>query len=119
MEFVVVTFATARAVNVDGAARGQTGQRLRMQAGTHRFDLGLPLNYSPPSVMTPVRGTSAAAPMVIAFTAAGLQDGIASAAAPVKKRKRTAARKTVRKGTAQKGAARKAAAGARKRKKVR
>ena len=67
MEFVVVTFSGIRAVHVDGAPRGQTGQLLRLQAGTHNFDLGTPVNYTPASVMTPVRGTTAASPMVIAF----------------------------------------------------
>lgn len=67
MEFVVATFSTSRVVRIDGAPRGRTGQVLRMQAGTHNFDLGAPPNYTPSSVMTPVRGTTLAAPMVIAF----------------------------------------------------
>lgn len=67
MEFVVVTFSNTRSVNVDGAPRGQTEQLLRLQAGTHNFDLGTPLDYAPVNVMTPVRGTTAAAPMIIAF----------------------------------------------------
>lgn len=69
MEFVVVTFSTPRSVNVDGAPRGRTGQLLRLQAGTHNFDLGTPFDYAPASVTAPVRGTTAAAPLVIAFMA--------------------------------------------------
>lgn len=69
MEFVVVTFTNTRSVNIDGAPRGRTGQLLRLQAGTHNFDLGTPPDYAPANVMAPVRGTTATAPMIIAFRA--------------------------------------------------
>jgi hypothetical protein len=69
MEFVTVTFGRPRTVNVDGAARGQIGQILRLQTGTHDFDLGSPPDYTPSHVLTPVSGTTLASPMVIPFTA--------------------------------------------------
>ena len=71
MEFVIVTFPTRRGVNVDGAARGQTGRLLRLQAGTHIFDLGVPADYAPASQMLPVIGTSVANPLEVAFEQAG------------------------------------------------
>src|SRR5688500_16659432 len=102
MEFVIVTFSRQRTVNIDGAARAQTGQMVRVQAGTHSFDLGSPPDYTPSSVLTPVSGTAQASPMVIAFLplAAGVPGPFAAApraarraatrAKSAKKRARTA-----------------------------
>jgi hypothetical protein len=107
MEFVVVTFSNTRSVNVDGAPRGQTGQLLRLQAGTHNFDLGTPLDYAPVNVMTPVRGTTAAAPMVIAF----MPRATATRKKPARKsppRKRAKKRSPIRKAGGRKGAKKKA-----------
>jgi hypothetical protein len=67
MEFVIVTFPDPRAVNIDGAPRGQTGQLLRLGTGTHRFDLGTPLDYVPLTQMLAVIGTTEAAPLQIPF----------------------------------------------------
>ena len=109
MEFVVVTFSNTRSVNVDGAPRGQTGQLLRLQAGTHNFDLGTPLDYAPVNVMTPVRGTTAAAPMVIAF----MSRATATRKKPARKsppRKRAKKRSTTRKAGGRKRAKKKATA---------
>lgn len=108
MEFVVVTFSTARSVNVDGAPRGRTGQLLRLQAGTHNFDLGTPFDYAPANVMAPVRGTTAAAPLVVAFMprAGAMRRKTSAQKAPSRKgaEKTAAAAKTRRQKTARKTA---------------
>ena len=52
MEFVLVTFPRVRPVRMDGATQGHTGQMIAVQRGVHIFDLGLPLDYTPPSVQT-------------------------------------------------------------------
>jgi hypothetical protein len=70
MEFVIVRFPTERDVNVDGAAQGKTDQTLRLQAGTHSFDLDVPQDYKPASQTKRVIGTSKASPMEILFTRA-------------------------------------------------
>jgi hypothetical protein len=67
MEFVKVLFPSVRPVFVDGAQQGQTGKLLRLQAGTHRFDLGVPRDYTPPSRTLPIIGTSREQPMEVAF----------------------------------------------------
>ena len=103
MEFVVVTFSNTRGVNINGAPRGQTGQLLRLQAGTHNFDLGRPLDYTPSSVMTPVRGTTFAAPMIIAFlplTAAERRAARSMTATPPAAGRKKRARRSTRKETA-------------------
>ena len=104
MEFVIVNFSTSRTVNIDGAPRGRTGLLLRVQAGTHTFDLGAPPNYSPASVMTPVLGTTASSPMVIAFVP--LSDVAPSALAP---RAARAPRATARKRRTKRASAKKKA----------
>src|SRR5262245_45755146 len=70
MEFVIVKFPTERNVNVDGAAQGKTDQVLRLQAGTHSFDLDTPLDYKPANQTKRVIGTSKTSPMEIVFTRA-------------------------------------------------
>jgi hypothetical protein len=67
MEFARVTFPRVRGVNVDGAPMGQTGDLLRLQAGTHLFDLAGPLDYTPPSQTLPVVGTTPGDPLIVAF----------------------------------------------------
>jgi hypothetical protein len=68
MEFVDATFPTQRRVRVDGAVRGQTNQVIRVQAGTHSFDLDTPKDYTPSIVVTQIIGTTQASPMIITFT---------------------------------------------------
>ena len=91
MEFVTVTFSRQRGVNVDGALRGQTGQPLTLQTGTHNFDLGSPLDYTPANVLVPISGTTQASPMVIAFTP--LAAGPPSPFAPAPRATRPAAKR--------------------------
>jgi hypothetical protein len=70
MEFVLVTFPRVRPVRMDGATQGQTGQIIGVQRGVHIFDLGSPMDYTPPSVQTRVTNTTSAAPLVVAFESA-------------------------------------------------
>jgi hypothetical protein len=72
MEFVLVTFPTLRAVRLDGAQQGQTGQIIGVQRGTHLFDLGTPQDYAPPLVQTVVANTTQMQPLVIPFQPAAL-----------------------------------------------
>lgn len=72
MEFVLVTFPTLRAVRLDGAQQGQTGQIIGVQRGTHLFDLGTPQDYTPPLVQTVVANTTQMQPLVIPFQPAAL-----------------------------------------------
>jgi hypothetical protein len=67
MEFVKVTFPTNRFVYIDGEQGGSTNDVLRLEAGTHEFDLGNLKNYEPPSQTVEVEGTTVLDPMVIAF----------------------------------------------------
>jgi hypothetical protein len=72
MEFVLVTFPTLRAVRMDGAQQGQTGQIIGVQRGTHLFDLGSPQDYAPPRVQAVVASTTQMQPLVIPFQPAAL-----------------------------------------------
>jgi hypothetical protein len=73
MEFVMVVFPTKRSVNVDGVLTGNTNENLRMEAGTHRFDLGDPADYEPVSQEVVVQGTTVLRPMKVVFTKKGGQ----------------------------------------------
>lgn len=67
MEFVIVTYPTKRSVRVDGVVTGSTDDVLQMDSGTHKFDLGDPLDYEPDFLEVVVEGTSVLAPMRLAF----------------------------------------------------
>jgi hypothetical protein len=68
MEFVIVTLrGQNRAVFVDQQNQGVTGVRLSVPEGLHVFDLGIPLNYTPPFQEVDVRDTTPTEPMSIAF----------------------------------------------------
>jgi hypothetical protein len=68
MEYVKVTYPTNRPVNIDGKQNGSTNEVLRIDAGTHAFDLGNPVDYEPASQDATVTGTTVLLPMVVAFT---------------------------------------------------
>jgi hypothetical protein len=68
MEFAIVIFPTIRGVNVDDAPMGQTCDILRLQRGTHIFDLGFPENYSPKNQRITLTGTSFERPRAVVFT---------------------------------------------------
>lgn len=67
MEFVIVTFPTARAVRRDGRPFGRTGAKRRVETGHHRFDLGTAGDYTPAFDERNVIGTTFETPMIIPF----------------------------------------------------
>jgi PEGA domain-containing protein len=67
MEYVRVTFPTQRLVYINGEQSGSTNEVLRIEAGTHRFELGTLMNYRPASREVMVQDTSALEPLEIAF----------------------------------------------------
>jgi hypothetical protein len=67
MEYVTVTFPTSRFVYIDGEQGGRTNEVLRIEAGTHVFELGNLANYEPASLEVAVEGTTVLAPLVVAF----------------------------------------------------
>lgn len=67
MEHVRVTFPTDRLVYIDGEENGKTNEVLRVEAGTHVFELGNLANYRPASRKVMVKDTTALAPLEIAF----------------------------------------------------
>ncbi len=71
MEYVRVVYPTARPVYIDGAASGATNAVLRLDAGTHVFDLGVPADYEPVSQQVTVQGTTVLTPKAITFTQRG------------------------------------------------
>jgi hypothetical protein len=71
MEYVVVSFPTDRIVYIDGEQNGRTNKSLRVDAGSHEFDLGPFKNYEPESQVVVVSGTTVLDPQEIAFTKTG------------------------------------------------
>jgi hypothetical protein len=67
MEYVIVTFPTKRLVYIDGDQNGYTNEVLRLDAGTHVFELGNLANYKPASRKVTVKDTTALEPLEIAF----------------------------------------------------
>ena len=65
MEYVVVTYPTAREVRVDGQAAGQTNDTLHVEKGHHIFDLGAPQDYRPARVEKNVQDTTSVDPLII------------------------------------------------------
>jgi len=70
MEYVKVTFPTDRKVYIDDEDNGNTNEVLRVDAGTHVFDLGPLANYKPASRKVTLADdtTTVLEPLVIAFT---------------------------------------------------
>ena len=67
MEYVKVTFPTNRLVYIDGEQNGSTNDVLRVDAGTHLFELGNLYNYRPSSRKVLVQDTTVLEPLEIAF----------------------------------------------------
>jgi hypothetical protein len=67
MEYVKVTFPTNRLVYIDGEQNGTTNDVLRVDAGTHLFELGNVDNYRPGSRKVLVQDTTVLEPLEIAF----------------------------------------------------
>ena len=68
MEYVTVAYPTRRMVYVDGEQNGYTNEVLRVDAGTHVFDLGPRANYKPSFRRATVEDTTVLEPLVIVFT---------------------------------------------------
>ena len=67
MEYVIVTFPTDRFVYIDDEQNGRTNEVLRVDEGTHVFDLGPYANYRPESRKVTVKDTTPLEPREIAF----------------------------------------------------
>lgn len=67
MEYVKVSYPTQRIVYIDGDKDGQTNDVLRVDAGTHVFDLGPFANYTPASQKVTVQDTTVLSPLEIVF----------------------------------------------------
>lgn len=67
MEYVKITFPTNRLVYIDGENNGKTNEVLRVEAGTHVFQLGNLANYRPASRKVTVQDTTVLEPLEIAF----------------------------------------------------
>jgi hypothetical protein len=77
VEFIFVDFPTPRSVNRSDRLFGITGATLACPAGTFRFDLGKPVDYTPASQTVSVRGTLPARPLRIEFRQAAGPAGAA------------------------------------------
>ena len=67
MEYVKVVYPTKRLVYIDGEQNGYTNEVLRVDAGTHVFELGSVLNFEPSFRRTTVKGTTVFEPLEIVF----------------------------------------------------
>ena len=67
MEYVKVTYPTRRLVYIDDEANGYTNEVLRVEAGTHRFELGNLANYRPATRTLTVEDTTVLEPLEIRF----------------------------------------------------
>ena len=79
MEFVIVRLDhQKRRVFIDNQKQGMTDARQGLPEGMHIFDLGDPVDYTPPSQEIEVTGTSASDPMVIEFAPVPAEDAVPS-----------------------------------------
>ena len=67
MEHVIVTFHTRRLVYIDGEENGHTNDVLRVEAGTHVFELGHLANYRSASRTVLVQNTTVLVPLEVPF----------------------------------------------------
>jgi hypothetical protein len=68
MEYVIVSFPTDRVVYIDGEKGGTTNEVLRVEAGTHEFDLGSQQDYEPGLQEIAVAETTVLQPLEIVFS---------------------------------------------------
>ncbi|MDJ0911735.1 MAG: PEGA domain-containing protein [Woeseiaceae bacterium] len=68
MEYVIVIYPTERLVYINDVQNGKTNKKLRIEEGTHKFDLGPRKDYEPESQTVTVTGTTVLDPMEITFT---------------------------------------------------
>jgi hypothetical protein len=67
MEYVSVTYPHQRIVNIDGQEAGLTNRTLRVNRGTHTFNLGDPRDYRPKWRRAKVTETTPERPMEVTF----------------------------------------------------
>ena len=67
MEYVIVAYPTDRLVYIDGEESGYTNEVLKVDAGTHVFELGNLQNFRPASRKITVQDTTVLEPLEIAF----------------------------------------------------
>ena len=67
VQYVRVKYYRSRNVHVDGAVGGKTNTIMRVDQGTHVFDLGPNKNYTPGEYRRKVQGTTAIRPLVLPF----------------------------------------------------
>ncbi|MDH5323302.1 MAG: hypothetical protein OEW81_12895 [Gammaproteobacteria bacterium] len=67
MEYVMVKYYRRRTVYIDGDKSGYTNSLLRVNRGTHKFELSPPPNYTPVTLKLFVKNTIPAHPMLIEF----------------------------------------------------
>ena len=68
LEYVIVVFPARRLAYIDGERNGYTNEKLRVDTGTHEFDLGNYTDYEPASQKLVVEGTTVLEPLEIVFT---------------------------------------------------
>ena len=68
MEYVIIIYPTKRNVFIDGEKNGKTNESLRVDAGTHLFDLGPLKNYKPGSRKVTLADTTVLKPKKITFS---------------------------------------------------
>ncbi len=67
MEYVKIVYGTQRDVYIDGNRSGRTNRMLRVEEGTHRIDLGEPVDYTPTFRRPTVSGTNQFNPTLVRF----------------------------------------------------
>ena len=67
VEYVMVKYYRHRTVYIDGDKSGYTNKLLRVNRGTHTFQLSAPPHYTPLSLKPFVKNTIPARPMLIEF----------------------------------------------------
>jgi hypothetical protein len=71
MEYLYVKYFRSRYVFLDGNRLGRTNKSLRVEAGSHRVDLGEVKNYAPEFHDIAISGTTQAFPMRVEFVYTG------------------------------------------------
>lgn len=67
IEYVLVKFPDDRPVYIDSEKNGRTNEVLRVDTGTHMFDLGPEADYLPASYKVIVKDTTVLVPLVLEF----------------------------------------------------
>jgi hypothetical protein len=71
MEYVFIKYFRSRNVFMDGNFLGKTSETLRVEKGKHRFDLGVPKNYTPHLKKITVKDTTQILPEEVELTYLG------------------------------------------------